>query len=109
MMNIDIKFDEADEKFGVEFEENIEAIDASFSDAVTIHGKDGDSAYQIALNNGFVGTEKEWLGSLRGNDGKPGKDGKTPIKGTDYFTEADKHEVVLAVLAAIPVYGGEVE
>ena len=26
----------------------------------------GDSAYQIALNNGFVGTEEEWLESLKG-------------------------------------------
>lgn len=28
-------------------------------------GLTGDSAYQIALNNGFVGTEAEWLASLR--------------------------------------------
>ena len=26
----------------------------------------GDSAYQIALNNGFVGSEEEWLESLKG-------------------------------------------
>ena len=31
-----------------------------------LHGKDGKSAYQIALDNGFVGTEKEWLDSLKG-------------------------------------------
>lgn len=28
-------------------------------------GLTGDSAYQIALNNGFVGTQPEWLASLR--------------------------------------------
>ena len=28
--------------------------------------KDGLSAYEIAKNNGFVGTEKEWLDSLQG-------------------------------------------
>lgn len=28
-------------------------------------GLTGDSAYQIALNNGFVGSEPEWLASLR--------------------------------------------
>lgn len=28
-------------------------------------GLTGDSAYQIALNNGFVGTEAQWLASLR--------------------------------------------
>lgn len=28
------------------------------------------SAYDIAVKNGFVGTEKEWLASLEGSDGK---------------------------------------
>lgn len=38
-----------------------------------------------------------------------GADGKTPVKGTDYFTAADKTEMVSAVIAALPVYGGEYE
>ena len=38
-------------------------------------GVDGKSAYDIAVDNGFVGTEVEWLASLHGNDGKDGKDG----------------------------------
>ena len=45
-----------------------------------------------------------------GQDGAPGKDGDdgyTPVKGTDYFTDADKAEMVAAVIAALPVYGGE--
>lgn len=29
----------------------------------------GDSAYEIAVANGFVGTEQEWLASLKGTDG----------------------------------------
>lgn len=29
----------------------------------------GDSAYDIAVKNGFVGTEQEWLASLKGQDG----------------------------------------
>ncbi len=29
----------------------------------------GESAYEIAVRNGFVGTEQEWLESLRGADG----------------------------------------
>ena len=32
-----------------------------------------------------------------------GGTGRTPVKGTDYFTEADKAEMVAAVLAALPV------
>lgn len=42
-------------------------------------------------------------------DVRDGKDGKTPEKGTDYFTEADKAEMVAATIAALPVYGGETE
>ena len=35
----------------------------------------GSSAYDIAVENGFNGTEQEWLDSLKGEDGAPGKDG----------------------------------
>ena len=35
-------------------------------------GVNGKSAYQIAVDNGFIGTEAEWLASLRGADGKDG-------------------------------------
>lgn len=34
----------------------------------------GDSAYEIAVQNGFNGTEEEWLASLKGEAGKDGKD-----------------------------------
>lgn len=36
-------------------------------------GEDGKSAYQIAVENGFKGTEEEWLESLDGKDGSDGK------------------------------------
>ena len=35
-----------------------------------------------------------------------GQDGKTPIKGTDYFTEADKSEFVTDVINALPQWQG---
>lgn len=38
-------------------------------------GADGESAYEIAVTNGFVGTEQEWLASLEGAPGPPGADG----------------------------------
>lgn len=37
-------------------------------------GKDGKSAYEIAVDNRFKGTEKEWLASLVGSPGEDGKD-----------------------------------
>lgn len=74
-------------------------------------GDPGKSAYQIALDNGFEGTEQAWLASLKGpkgdkglkgEKGDPGQngatgpkgaDGKTPVRGTDYWTEADIAEI----------------
>lgn len=47
----------------------------SWSDPVPFQGPAGDSAYQIAVNNGFVGTELEWLASLEGADGTNGTNG----------------------------------
>lgn len=38
-------------------------------------GADGRSAYQVAVDNGFVGTQAEWLESLQGADGRDGRDG----------------------------------
>ncbi len=38
-------------------------------------GKPGKSAYEIALEHGFVGSEAEWLESLKGSDGQDGRDG----------------------------------
>ena len=33
------------------------------------HGLDGKSAYEIAVEHGYIGTEEEWLASLHGKDG----------------------------------------
>ena len=47
------------------------------------NGKDGRSAYEIAIENGFVGTVAEWLESLKGKDGIDGKDGLPGKDGAD--------------------------
>lgn len=59
-------------------------------------GADGLSTYEIAVKNGFKGTEQEWLDSLHGEDGY------TPQKGIDYWTEEDKAEII----SSIPGGGG---
>ena len=43
----------------------------------------GKSAYAIAVDNGFTGTEAEWLASLVGDDGAPGAPGMNGVNGTD--------------------------
>ena len=68
-------------------------------------GADGASAYDIAVANGFVGSDTEWLASLKGEqgpagadgkdgeNGKDGSDGYTPVRGTDYWTAEDIAEI----------------
>ena len=49
-------------------------------------GINGKSAFEIAVENGFVGTEAEWLESLKGKDGVDGKDGEQGSPGKDGVT-----------------------
>ncbi len=89
-----------------------------------IRNTSGASAYELAVQNGYKGTELQWLASLRGPEGPQGVPGvqgpqgipgpkgpqgdvgpagSTPVKGEDYFTDSDREEMVQAVLAALPV------
>lgn len=55
-------------------------------------GADGASAYEVAVQNGFVGTEAQWLASLvgpAGADGSPGADGAKGDKGDPGLAGAD--------------------
>ena len=40
-------------------------------------GTNGKSAYELAVEKGYSGTEEEWLESLKGNNGTSGNDGKS--------------------------------
>ena len=51
-------------------------------------GADGDSAYQVAVNNGFIGTEEAWLESLKGATGAQGEQGLQGVKGDTGATGA---------------------
>ena len=66
----------------------------------------GYSAYEVAVQEGFVGTKAEWLASLQGADGATGPQGETGATGPqgpkgdkgdpgdDYIlTEQDKREI----------------
>lgn len=56
------------------------ALDAA-EDAKRTAGTAGKSAYQIAVEDGFVGTEKQWLESLRGEKGPEGPRGLQGVPG----------------------------
>ncbi len=62
-----------------------------------VNGKDGLSAYEIAVKNGFVGTVSEWLEGLKGADGLPGKDGINGTDGVNGRNGADGKTVELRV------------
>ena|SRR5690625_11558 len=44
-------------------------------------GEPGKSAYEIAVEHGFVGSEEEWLESLKGEKGDKGDKGDTGPQG----------------------------
>lgn len=58
-------------------------------------GADGPSAYQVALTNGFVGTQAQWLASLvgaKGDDGAAGATGATGTPGADGANGSDGND-----------------
>lgn len=84
-------------------------------------GANGLSAYEIAVQNGFVGDETAWLGSLKGATGAPGTPGTagttgapgTPgtqgapgTNGTDgkdgFETEAQYNDIIARLIALEP-------
>jgi hypothetical protein len=53
-------------------------------------GADGKSAYEVAVENGFTGTEAEWLESIKGADGADGKSAyEVAVAGGFVGTEAE--------------------
>ena len=75
---------------------------------------DGLSAYEIWLSQGNTGSEADFLESLQGEKGDTGAtgatgaDGYTPQKGVDYWTEADKAEIIASVINTLggnPIFG----
>lgn len=60
-----------------------------------------DSNGKLQYNGSDVGLKGD-----KGDTGAAGADGYTPVKGTDYWTAADKAEIVADTLAALPKWTG---
>lgn len=86
----------------------IDTYTITFSDLTTTtfqitngsDGVEGLSAYEVAIAGGFVGTELEWLESLKGVDGVVGSDGVSidhisKVSGTGAPGTTDTYEVWL--------------
>lgn len=76
-------------------------------------GADGHSPVVTATKSGTVTTIKvdgTAIATINdgadGADGEDGADGHTPVKGTDYWTAADKQGIVNDVLDALPTWTG---
>ena len=129
--NIEKALNENWEKIDAKIKENSDNIDNLLQLKEDGELK-GQSAYEVAVKNGYIGTEEEWLNSLIGKQGPTGisivkvektkteglvdtytitysdettstfqiTNGKTPVKGTDYYTDTDKQEIVDDVVTA---------
>ena len=53
-------------------------------------GQNGLSAYEVAVDNGFIGTKQQWLESLRGASGQDGKNGTNGYSPTATVTKSGK-------------------
>ena len=74
----------------MEFGVVITIVDADGETSATLHngangekGTDGKSAYQIAVEQGYQGSESDWLSSLKGDKGEKGNTGAKGNPGQD--------------------------
>lgn len=64
---------------------------------VDVKGVRGESAYDVAVRNGYTGTEAEWLLSLKGEPGQKGPKGDTgyvDISGTGMTITVDVNGIM---------------
>ena len=82
------------------------ALNKLFTNSHTHSNK--DTLDKLSVSNGklqYNGSDVGLKGD-KGDTGAAGADGYTPVKGTDYWTAADKAEIVADTLAALPTWTG---
>lgn len=98
---------------------NVKNVKTALDELVSkSHSHDNkDTLDKLSVSNGKLQYDGSNVG-LKGDKGDPGAagakgekgdkgaDGKTPVKGTDYWTTADKEEIVADTLAALPTWTG---
>ena len=75
------------------------------ADGITPHIGDNGNWYFGSTDTGKPSrgaTGAPGKDGAKGAPGAPGAAGHTPVKGTDYWTAADKQEIVNSVIAALP-------
>ena len=108
------EFDGKDGQDGYTPQKNVDYFDGKDGSNGS-NGKDGTSVTVKSVSestadggsNVVTFSDGKTVTIKNGSKGSTGAAGKTPVKGTDYFTAADKAEMVNAVIATLPIYGGE--
>lgn len=83
-----------------DIQDSIIALESN--DGVTPHIGDNGNWYIGSTNTGKPSRGATGATGPQGPKGETGTDGKTPVRGTDYWTAADKQEIVNSVIAALP-------
>lgn len=94
----------------------IEAESVNYSNAALPNVANVKTALDELVPNSHTHSNKDTLDKLSDSNGKlqyngsdvglKGDKGDTPVKGTDYWTESDKAEIVADTLAALPTWTG---
>lgn len=72
-----------------------------FDPEIPVYGEKGDSAYQVAVDNGFVGTEAQWLAALKGEQGEGIGDHETTYNHDNFVTTTEMNEVLGDILTIL--------
>lgn len=67
----------------------------------SLNGDDGLSAYEVAVKDGYVGTEEEWLASLKGPQGNTGSSVDYPYELVNNLTTDDAEKGLSAAQGVV--------
>lgn len=110
-MEFDVKFSSTEQNFDAQLVASDQSFCAEFGTLHTVIQPGATFIPSVSSDGVLSWTNDQGLENPAPVNvrGPVGPDGKTPVKGTDYFTETDKAEMVSAVIAELPVYSGEYE
>lgn len=100
-MKIDVTFQQTDMSFNTRLDNVIQMGEGGT-------GNPGATFFPSVSDEGVL----SWINNGNLPNPEPvnikGEAGYTPVKGMDYWTEADRTQMVADVISALPVYNGEV-
>jgi hypothetical protein len=101
-MEISVQFKELNKTIDSSISENREHWNAGFGETTTIHdGQNGATFIPSVSDEGIISwtNDRDLTNPPPVNiKGRDGKDGYTPVAGTDYYTEAEREAIVSDVL-----------